>query len=178
MSSTARITFRGRLARLVWGVVYAILFRPSPVACHAWRRVILRLFGARVGAGAHPYPGCRVWAPWNLRMGDHSCLANGVDCYSVATVTLGAHATVSQDSHICTATHDYEDASFALVARPVSIEPYAWVAGGAFVGPGVTVGQGAVVGARTVVVKDVEPWAVVAGNPAAKIKSRRYRPQP
>jgi putative colanic acid biosynthesis acetyltransferase WcaF len=171
------ITFRGKLARLLWGVVYALLFRPSPVALHAWRRVLLRLFGARIGAGAHPYPACRVWAPWNLRMGDHSCLANGVDCYSVAAVTLGAHATVSQYSYICTASHNYDDPSFALVARPVSIGPYAWVAAAAFVGPGVTVGEGAVVGARAVVVKDVEPWSVVAGNPAVKIKSRRFRPQ-
>jgi putative colanic acid biosynthesis acetyltransferase WcaF len=168
---------RNRLARWTWGLAYAFLFRPSPIPCHAWRRSILRLFGARVGRGAHPYPCCRIWAPWNLTLGDHSCLGNGAECYSVAPVTLGAHATVSQGSQICTATHDYNDPAFPLVSRPVSIGPRAWVAAEAFIGPGVNVGEGAVVGARAVVVKDVPPRAVVAGNPARIVKWRRYEHQ-
>jgi putative colanic acid biosynthesis acetyltransferase WcaF len=48
----------------------------------------------------------------------------------------------------------------------------AWVAADAFIGPGVTVGDGAVVGARSVVLKDVPCWAVVAGNPGKIIKYR------
>ncbi len=161
-----------RLARWSWNLAYRLLYRPTPIPLHAWRRAVLRLFGARVGRGAHPYPGCRIWAPWNLTMGDYSCLGNGVECYSVARVTLGAHATVSQRSHICAATHDYNDPAFPLVARPVEIGADAWVAAEAFVGPGVTVGEGAVVGARAVAVKNVPPWAVVAGNPARIVKWR------
>ena len=45
----------------------------------------------------------------------------------------------------------------------------------AFVGPGVTIGKGAIVGARSVVVKNVEPWVVVAGNPAKEIKKRVFK---
>ncbi len=106
-------------------------------------------------------------------MGDHSCLGDGVECYSVAPVTLGAYATVSQRSHLCTATHDYQDPAFPLVYRPIEIGPRAWVAAEAFIGPGVSVGEGAVAGARAVVVKDVPSWAVVAGNPARIVKWRR-----
>jgi putative colanic acid biosynthesis acetyltransferase WcaF len=171
------LPIRNRLARCAWGLAYAFLFRPSPIAFHAWRRGILRLFGARVGRGVHVYPRCRIWAPWNLALGDSSCLANGVECYSVARVTLGAHATVSQRSHICTATHDYNHPDFPLVTRPVAIGPYAWVAAEAFIGPGVTIGENAVAGARAVVVKDVAPWAVVAGNPARFVKWRNHEHQ-
>jgi len=53
-----------------------------------------------------------------------------------------------------------------LVIAPIMIEAEAWVAADVFVGPGVTIGEGAVVGARSTVMRDVEPWTVVAGNPA------------
>lgn len=59
-----------------------------------------------------------------------------------------------------------------LTHKPIVIASQAWVAARAFVGPGVTVGEGAVVGACAVVMKDVEPWTVVAGNPAKFIKRR------
>ncbi|MCA9054474.1 MAG: putative colanic acid biosynthesis acetyltransferase [Planctomycetaceae bacterium] len=135
--------------------------------------MLLRVFGGTVGTGSHPYPSIRVWAPWNLTMGPHSCLGDRVDVYSVDKITLGEWSVVSQDAVLCTATHDYNDPAFPLVTRPIVIERYAWVAAGAFIGPGVTVGEGAVVGARAVVTKDVPPWTIVAGNPARQIGERR-----
>ncbi|MFO0852020.1 MAG: putative colanic acid biosynthesis acetyltransferase [Gemmataceae bacterium] len=167
-----RLGLRNKLARVLWGGVWLFLFRPSPRPLHGWRRFLLRCFGARVGTGAHPYPSAKVWAPWNLTMGAHSCLADGVECYSVAAITLGPSALVSQRAFLCGATHDYTDPAFPLVPKPITIGAGAWVAAEAFVGPGVTVGDGSVVGARAVVTKDVEAWAVVAGNPARVVKRR------
>ncbi|MBA4189044.1 MAG: putative colanic acid biosynthesis acetyltransferase [Planctomycetaceae bacterium] len=167
-----QLGWRNKLARAAWGVVWVMLFRPSPRPLHGWRRFLLRRFGATVGRGAHPYPLAWVWAPWNLEMGDHSCLADGVDCYSVALIRLGRSALVSQRTFLCGATHDYNHPEFPLVAKPITIADGVWVAAEAFIGPGVTVGEGAVVGARACVTKDVEPWTVVAGNPAIMIKRR------
>ena len=39
-------------ARLLWGTVWLLFFRPSPRFLYGWRRFLLRLFGARIGAGA------------------------------------------------------------------------------------------------------------------------------
>jgi acetyltransferase-like isoleucine patch superfamily enzyme len=47
-----------------------------------------------------------------------------------------------------------------------------WIGTGAMIGWNLTVGVGAVVAARAVVTKDVEPYAVVAGNPARVIRKR------
>jgi putative colanic acid biosynthesis acetyltransferase WcaF len=158
--------------RALWGLVWLLLYRPSPTPLHAWRRFLLRLFGARVEAGAHPYPRARIWAPWKLSMAAHSCLADDVDCYCVAQVTLGEHVTVSQYSYLCTASHDYRDPAMPLVAAPIVIEREAWVAADAFVGPGVRIGAGAVIGARSVVLQDVDAWTVVAGSPPRRLGER------
>ena len=102
-----------------------------------------------------------------------SSLADGVDCYNVAPITLGVGAIVSQRSFLCSATHDYNHREFFLIARAIVIEAGAWVAAEAFIGPGVTVSAGAVVGARACVTWDVAPWTVVAGNPARVVKQRQ-----
>ncbi len=50
-----------KLARALWNCVWLLLYRPSPVPLHGWRRWLLRLFGAKFGRGAHPYPSAKVW---------------------------------------------------------------------------------------------------------------------
>ena len=169
---SSSISGSNRLARAVWGVVWILFFRPTPRICFCWRNFLLRLFGAKIGKGVHVYSSCKVWAPWNLVLDDYSCLSDFVDCYSVDKISIGAHATVSQYSFLCTATHDYSDPGMRLVTKPIVINDQAWVCADVFVGPGVTIGQGAVLGARSTALKDVPPWKVSAGNPAKVIKDR------
>lgn len=47
-----------------------------------------------------------------------------------------------------------------------------WIGDGAIICSGVKIGQGAIVAAGAVVTKDVEPYAIVGGNPARFIKYR------
>jgi acetyltransferase-like isoleucine patch superfamily enzyme len=60
-------------------------------------------------------------------------------------------------------------------ARPVRVARNVWIGFDACVLPGVTIGEGSVVGARSVVVEDVPPYTVVAGNPARVL--RRLDPE-
>ncbi len=163
-----------QIKRLIWGAVWAILFRPTPRwAMHAWRRGLLRVFGAKIGTGSKIAPSCFVWAPWNLEMGDFSALGDNVDCYTMDKITIGSKVAVSQRSFLCTGTHDISSLHRPLKTAPVAIGNHAWICAEAFVGPGVTLGDGAVAGARAVVVHDVTPWTIVAGNPARVIKMRQ-----
>jgi chloramphenicol O-acetyltransferase type B len=47
-----------------------------------------------------------------------------------------------------------------------------WIGSEAIIMPGVTVGDGAVIGTRALVTRDVEPYAIVGGNPAKPIRKR------
>ena len=166
------LSLANKLARSVWQVVWLLIYRPTPRQFHPWRCLLLRLFGAKLGRAVHPYPSARIWAPWNLEMGDYACLSEGVDCYCVAPIRIGAHTTVSQYSFLCTASHDYTRADMPLVTAPITIGERAWITADVFVGPGVTIGDGAVVTARSSVFADIPPWVVARGNPAVPVKAR------
>lgn len=45
-----------KIARAVWGIVWLLLFRPSPTLLHGWSRFLLRLFGAKIGKPAYLIP--------------------------------------------------------------------------------------------------------------------------
>lgn len=162
-----------KLRRALWNAAWLLLYRPSPIPLHGWRRWLLRLFGARIGPQARPYPSARIWAPWNFAMGEGSTLGPRSEIYSVAQVTLGPWSVVSQRAYLCTASHDIHAPGFALTAAPIVVGRNAWVAADAFVGPGVTLADGAVAAARAVVIKDVAHNVIVGGNPAAPIGEGR-----
>ncbi|MGQ3676161.1 type B chloramphenicol O-acetyltransferase [Xanthobacter sp. TB0139] len=47
-----------------------------------------------------------------------------------------------------------------------------WIGSEAIIMPGVRIGDGAVIGTRALVTRDVEPYAIVGGNPARLIRRR------
>ena len=114
-------------------------------------------------------------------MGNHSTLADNVDCYCVDNICIGDYSTVSQYSYLCTASHDYSDPSIFVTSHmtlwtsPIIIGDQVWIAADVFVAPGVTISDGAVLLARSSVFDDVSEWTVVSGNPAAFKKMRILR---
>ncbi len=165
-------TRKNRLGRVLWGIVQALLFRPTPRPMHAWRAFLLRCFGAKLGANCHFYPGCRVWAPWNLICADQFTGADGVELYNPAPMYFGSHSIVSQGAYICGATHDYNDPAFPLLAYEMRFGAYSWICARATVGPGIHVGEGAILGISSVATRPLEAWGVYAGAPAVKVKER------
>ena len=176
-------TLRQRAARAAWILVSSTVFRLAPRPFHGWRRFLLRCFGATIGRRAVVHASARVWAPWNLVMGDDSCLGHDVDCYCVDKIRLGPRSVISQGSFLCSASHAMDDIEMPLISAPIEIAADAWVAARAYIAPGVKIGRGAVVGACAVVTRDVDELAIVAGNPAKRIGQRNlvlppFRPIP
>jgi putative colanic acid biosynthesis acetyltransferase WcaF len=162
-----------RLRRLIWNLCWALPYRMSPRTAHSWRAFLLRCFGATMGRNCHFYPSSKVWAPWNLICADQVTAGDGAEIYNPAPVRLGSHAILSQNAYVCTATHDYDDSTFPLIAYETSIGAYAWVCARASLAPGVQMAEGAVLGLGSVATRNLEAWGVYAGSPAVKVKERR-----
>lgn len=170
----ASFSLSNRMQRILWKVSYLLLFRFTPRPFHAWRSTMLRLFGAQIGKDVHVYPQVDIWAPWNLKIGDKVGIANGVTLYSMDRIEIGNYCVISQGSHLCAGSHDYNSQNFQLFTKPIVVRDHAWICAEAFISLGVTIPEGAVVGARAVVTKTLEdPWAVYAGNPCKRIKARK-----
>ena len=159
------------LRRVLWGVG-RLFFRFSPRPCFGWRRFVLRCFGAKVGANVNTYPSTWIYFPWNLTVGDWTAMGEEAFIYNLGPVTIGEKVTISHRAQLCAGTHDYKQPHLPLIKPPIVIRDQVWVCANAFVGPGVTVGEGAIIGACAVVTRDVEPWAIMAGNPARFVKKR------
>lgn len=158
--------------RLLWTVVYALLFRPTPNRLYGWRRWLLRRFGATMGAQSKVRPKAVIKHPWLLAMGDYATIDNGAEVYNLGPVTIGAHSCLSQDAYVCAGTHDHKQTAFPLIRPPVTIGDGVWIAAGAFVGPNVRIGDNAILGARAVALKNIPAGAIALGNPAQVVAQR------
>lgn len=162
-----------KLKRLVWNLVWLVLFKPTPRwALNNWRLLLLRMFGATIGEGSRVLPSCKIWAPWNLTIGSFSVLGDEVDCYSMDEIIIGDRVTVSQRTFLCTGTHGISSLRLPLETKSIRIENFAWLCAECYVAPGCTIGEGAIVAARTVMLRNADNWTVYGGNPAKMIKTR------
>lgn len=168
-------SFMENVARVLWMFTQGTLFRFSFHNWYAWRRFLLRCFGARIGRGVRIRPSVRIEIPWHLEIGEGSIVGDFAILYCLGRITIGRHAVISQYAHLCAGTHDYTTRRFPLIRRPIRIGDEAWVAADAFIGPGVKIGDRAVVGARSTVIRDVAPDDIVAGSPAKFVKKRVLR---
>lgn len=170
----APLTPRQRLLALGWRFVRATLFRLSPPFSHGWRAMLLRVFGARIGRCVRIAASARIDCPWNLCIGDRAHIAERVIINCIGPVSIGRNTRVSQYSHLCAATHEYQSRDMPIVGCPIIVGNDVWIAADAFIGPGVTIGDNCIVAARSSLFRDLEPGQVCHGEPARPYRDREH----
>lgn len=141
-----------------------------------------RRFGVDLHVGSRP----RLWAPERIEIGDHSYLGHEV-CIET-NCRIGRFVLVANRvALVGRRDHDFRTSGVPVRfghwvgsertpspfrSDEVFIDDDVWVGYGAVVLSGVRIGRGAIVAAGSVVRGDVEPYAVVAGNPAQPIGQR------
>jgi acetyltransferase-like isoleucine patch superfamily enzyme len=129
-----------------------------------------------------------------VEIGDRTNMGGGCSIISRERVTIGNDVMMS--SGICIYDHNSNPFDWRLRSKmgqhfyqnygkpgcyeaidwtgvksaPIEIQDKVWIGFDVVILKGVRVGEGAIVGARAVVTKDVEPYTVVAGNPARVVR--------
>ena len=153
-----------RAAAMGWMLAYHLAYRWCPV--NMVRRMLLRVFGAKLGKRVFISRTLRVRRPWNLTVGDEVRIQHGVILNCLGEVSIGSGTLVSQYAHICTSTHEYEDPEVPAAGRRIVIGSNVWVAADSFVGPEVTIGDGCLLAARSSAFHDLPGGMVCIGEPA------------
>jgi len=150
---------------LLWWLVQAIVFPLTPQPFSAFRRGLLRLFGAKIGKGVFIRPTARFTFPWKIEIGDYSWIGDDVVFYSLDSIRIGCHSVISQKCYLCTGSHNWQDPAFQLVTAPITIGNGVWMATDCFISPGVEIGANAVIGARSSVFTSIPNEQVCWGTP-------------
>jgi acetyltransferase-like isoleucine patch superfamily enzyme len=135
------------------------------------------MFASRLRMGERSYFAAYTYVTGSIEMGD-DCTVNP---YTIVRgpvtmgtgVRVGAHASLLGFNH----SIDPDRSVFQqpTTSKGITIGDDVWIGSSATVLDGVRVGSHAVIGAGSVVTKDVDDWAVVAGNPARLLRDRRDR---
>lgn len=143
---------------------------PNPL-----RNYYLRMFGIRIWGGKSCiHRGCKFFHVGKLSVGEDTVVNFGCYLDNRRGIYVGNNVGIAHNTKIYTLGHDLNDSSFSTKGAPVNIEDNVFVFSNAMIMPGVTIGEGAIVLAGSVVIKNVEPWTIVGGNPAKKIRDRNH----
>lgn len=117
--------------------------------------------------------------------GDEYSAATWVSQWPIDQLYIGDHVCIAAEAVILMGgNHTHRTDWFSLYPFPeVILDAYAgkgdtvigdgaWIGMRAMIMPGITIGEGAVIASGAIVTKDVAPYMVVAGNPAAPIRQR------
>jgi len=112
----------------------------------------------------------------NGRLTGHDTVKMGEECFFdlQGPITIGPETFLGHRVMVLTGQHNmflFGAERLAKVgSRPVTIGRGVWICSGAIICPGVTIGDHAVVGPGAVVMRNVRPYTVVAGNPARFVR--------
>ncbi len=161
--------------RLLAGGILALLYNSciGNFPLRGVRRLYLRKWLGSLGSGTGVQMGCRFLNGRKVHLGDRNvinfgCLLDG----RKFRIRTGSDVSIGPEASILTLGHDPQSPEFADRGGDVVIGDRVWIGYRAIILPGVTIGEGAVVGAGAVVTRNVEPFWIVAGNPAQKIGVR------
>jgi len=132
---------------------------------------LFKKFGTNVGIA----PKVEFFKISDCEIGDHS----GIGAYSqIGSVKIGNYVMMGTHCLLISQNHCFHDLTIPMCQQgfkahePIIIEDDVWIGSRVIILPGVRVGRGSIIGAGAVVTKNVDPYSIVAGNPAKLIRRR------
>jgi len=137
------------------------------------KRMLLRVFGAKIGKGVVIKPGVNIKYPWFLKIGNHSWIGEGVWIDNLGLVEIGENVCLSQGALLLCGNHNYKKVTFDLMVGDIKLENGVWIGAKCIVTGNVTCCSHAILTAGSVATSDLEAFGVYQGNPCKFIRERK-----
>jgi putative colanic acid biosynthesis acetyltransferase WcaF len=165
-------SFPKRTAWFILGRLFINTYLPWPMVV---KKLILTIFGAKIGANVVLKPKINIKYPWMLSVDNDVWIGENVWIDNLAMVTIGTNSSLSQGAMLLTGNHDYTSSKFDLIVKPIVLEEGTWLGAQSIVCPGVTCYSHATLSVGSVATKNLEPYSIYQGNPAVRIKTREMK---
>jgi maltose O-acetyltransferase len=172
-----------KIRKWLFFLLYYFVAKQLPVSCYPGGRlskrlryICSRILFKKCGADVNVERGADFLFGDTIEIGNRSGI--GVDAWIRAELVVGNDVMMGPGVVIYGRYHNYERIDIPMNKQgmgdysPINIEDDVWIGARAIVLKGVTIGKGSIIGAGSVVTKNVEPYSVVAGNPARVIGMR------
>lgn len=169
------VQFLGHVDIDVWpGTTNRVDIGPG-TRLHEGVHLSMRGGSLRIGSGCD----IRRWAyahvTGDLVVGDGVVLSQGMGVHAQEHVCIGTDTIIGHGSTIADSSHVRTPADRPIwhetTSSPVHVGRNIWMGANVVITPGVRVGDCSIVAANSVVVDEVEPWSLMAGVPAKRIRT-------
>ncbi|MBN2891134.1 MAG: WcaF family extracellular polysaccharide biosynthesis acetyltransferase [Bacteroidales bacterium] len=160
------------VVRGLWYITNAVFFISPLFPFSGIKKIMLRLYGARIGKGVVIKPSVNIKYPWRLKIGDYSWIGEKVWIDNLADVEIGDNVSISQGAILLCGNHNFKKSTFDLMIGKIIIEDGVWIGAKTVVTGDVTCFSHSILTAGSVASKNLDSYCIYKGNPAVFIKKR------
>ena len=165
------INFSIKLKRFFWYLFFYPIVE-SYIPGTFWRKIILSLFGSKIGNRCVIKPKLRVKNPWKLSIGDNCWLGESLWIDNIDEVIIEKNVCLSQGVYLCTGNHNYKKKGFDLIQNSIIIKEESWICAKSIIGPGSEIMKGTVITSGSTFSGKSLEGSIYTGCPAIFVRKR------
>lgn len=163
------------LRQVLWFFTNQIFFYNYFFPVYWIKRLILRIYGAKIGKDVYINPMVYIKSPWLLEIGDNVWIGEKVWIENAAHVKIHSNSCVSQSALLISGDHNYSQTDFDMTVSRVTLETGVWIGANSKIGPGVTCRSHSMLKRDSIATDDLEEFCKYQGTPASIKRDRIIR---
>jgi putative colanic acid biosynthesis acetyltransferase WcaF len=163
----------GKIKIIIWFFFNAFFLQNKYNPSSGIKKMILKLFGAKIGSGVVIKPGVSVKYPWKLTIRNNSWIGENVWIDNLDDVSIGKNVCVSQGAMLLCGNHDYKKRTFDLMVGPIILEDGVWIGAQSTITQNVVCREYSILAVQSVANSNLDENGIYKGNPAVKIRERK-----